>query len=466
MPVSRVSLGSVVKTKKTLWTIGVAAILCLLSPHSRAQTPAPSSVLGQVESVDAASRTIRIKTEDGASLAVALAEKGTVVKVAPGEKSLQNAAPIAFEGLVAGDRVLVRGGARNEGRIEGALRVVVMAKTDLAARDESEQRVWRERGVSGTLTATDPANGAFTIQTSAPSPAGPVSTTPNPQATNALVVDAQKATLHRYADGSVKFDEAKPAAIADMAEGDQVRVLGTRSADGARLTAERVVFGSFKTMALAIEHVDPATGLLSVKDLQSNRKFTISVATSGFIRRIPPEMAAMFAALSGGGGGRPGGPRPGGEGGHAAASPGASPRESEWRGHAPGNQAMGGGGQAGADPGASRPEGEWRGHAPGSAAMGGAGRPAEMGGRGPGGGGARSGRVMEDMLDKMPIITLADLKKGDWVGAVVSRIDASGKGVAFNLLAGIDVFASRANRSGGVDVGMPAGLLDGALGVP
>jgi hypothetical protein len=73
---------------------------------------------------------------------------------------------------------------------------------------------------------------------------------------------------------------------------------------------------------------------------------------------------------------------------------------------------------------------------------------------------------MEDMLDKMPIITVADLKKGDWVGAVVGRIDASGTGVAFNMLAGIDVFASRANRSGGVDVGMPAGLLDGALGVP
>ena len=64
----------------------------------------------------------------------------------------------------------------------------------------------------------------------------------------------------------------------------------------------------------------------------------------------------------------------------------------------------------------------------------------------------------------MPTVTLADLKKDDWIGAVVSKIDASGKAVAFNVLAGIEVFASRANRSGGVDVGMPAGLLEGGLG--
>ena len=89
-----------------------------------------------------------------------------------------------------------------------------------------------------------------------------------------------------------------------------------------------------------------------------------------------------------------------------------------------------------------------------------------MGGRAPGGSGPRGGRGMDDIVDRMPVITLADLKKDDWVGAVVGRIDASGKAAAFNILAGIEAFASRANRSGGVDVGMPAGLLDGALGVP
>jgi hypothetical protein len=232
------------------------------------------------------------------------------------------------------------------------------------------------------------------------------------------VVDATKAAIHRYADNSVKFDDAKPAGVGDMAAADQVRVLGTRSEDGKRLIAERVVFGSFKTMALAIEKIDPATGTLSVKELETNHKFTLSLVAGATIRRIPAEMAAMF------GGGARAGARPGGGGAMPAGANGA---------HTEGGMGMAG-------------------HGPGP---GGAGGP-----------GARGGRGMEDIVERMPAITLADLKKDDWVGAVVSRIDASGKAVAFNMLAGIEVFAARANRSGGVDVGMPAGLLDGGLGVP
>lgn len=402
----------------TPWIAGLALGLGLAA-STFAQTPAPppSSILGQVESVDAAARTLKMKVEDGAILTVALAEKGTVMKVAPGEKSLANAVPIAFDGIAGGDRVLVRGGARNEGRIEGALRIVVMAQTDLAARNESEQRAWRERGVAGTLISADPDHAEFIIQTAnratpaAGAPAAPIT----------VVVDASKATLHRYSDTSVRFDDARPAGIADMAAADQVRVLGAKSEDGKKITAERVVFGSFKTLALAIEKVDAAAGVLSVKDLQSNQKFTISLVPGATIRKIPAEMAAMF------GGGRPGGGM--------------------------------GGGMGAAAPGGARPEGA-RGQNPGAPAA------AGMGGRGPGGPGGRGGRGMEDIVDRMPAITLADLKKDDWIGAVVGKIDASGKAVAFNMLAGIEAFASRANRSGGVDVGMPTGLLDGAFGVP
>lgn len=409
------------KKSMTRWIAVAAASLCV---SGSAQTPAPppsASVLGQVEAVDSAARTLTMKTERGDSLTVVLAEKGTVLKVAPGETSLQNAAPIAFESITTGDRVLVRGGSRHEARIEGALRVVVMARTDLAARNESEQRAWRERGVAGTLISADPDHREFILQTSAA--AAGAAATPN-----TLVVDVKNATMHRYADTSVRFDDAKPASVADMAAADQVRVLGTKSADGKAITAERVVFGSFRTMALVIEKIDPAAGVLNVKDLQSNRKFTISLGTGATIRKIPAEMVAMFAAMSGGG-------RPGNGGMSAGAHGGSNP------------------GAGGAPPEGARPQ------APGG--MGGGGG---MGGRGPGG--PRGGRGAEDIVERMPAITLADLKKDDWIGAVVGKIDSAGKAVAFNMLAGIEVFAARANRSGGVDVGMPAGLLDGAMGVP
>lgn len=423
------------KTRVSSWISDGLTLVGLVAAVAAAQAPATApavlTVLGQIETVDAATKTVTMRLADGATVTVALAEKGTVVKVAPGETSLQNAAPIAFDAITAGDRVMVRGGTRAESRIEGALRVVVMAKTDLTARNEAEQRAWRERGVVGTVISADAANGQFILQTTAPAaaPAAPGSSAPAPS--NTIVVEAKKATIHRYADTSVKFDDARSATVADMAAADQVRVLGTRSADGLSITAERVVFGSFSTKALAIEKIDAATGVISVKDLQSNQKFTISVVPGASIRRIPAEMAAMFGGMSGGGaGGRPG--MNGGMGAGGARPEGGRPA---------GAGGMGAGAATGAGPGA----------------------PGGMGGR-PGGAGARRGG-MEDVVERMPAITLADLKKDDWVGAVVGRIDASGKAVAFNMLAGIEVFASRANRSGGVDVGMPAGLLDGAMGM-
>ena len=281
-----------------------------------------------------------------------------------------------------------------------------MAKTDLAARNEEEQRAWRERGIAGVVTSVDASKNEFAIRLSGVAPQGggaPGAPAASPTATPTITVDASKATLHRYADTSVKFDDAKAATVAEVAVGDQARLLGKRSKDGSHIAADRVVFGSFKTMALAIEKVDPATGLLNVKDLET-----------------PAEMGAMFAMMGGGaGGGRPGmGAR--------------------------GGAAMGGGAPGG------------------SAAPAGPGGPGGPGGARPNG----RGRGMEDMVDRLPTIVITDLKKDDWIGAVVGKPDASGKAVAFNLLAGIEVFASRANRSGGVDVGMPSGLLDGALGVP
>jgi hypothetical protein len=415
----RFRVESSVKREVALWIMIVA--FSLLSLPASAQTPgsAPATVMGQVESVDTAARTVSVKLDDGANLVASLAEAATVVKVAPGEKSLQKAVPIEFSFLTPGDRVLIRGGARTDGRIEGALRVIVMAKTDLAARNEAEQRAWRERAVVGTVTEVDAPNGRFTIK---------VSSTASAEAegaliTNTVTVDAKRAVLHRYSDTSARYEDAKPARIQDIALGDQLRLLGTRSADGSSMTADRVVFGSFITRALAVERVDVETGVVEVKDLESNQKFTLSIVANGAIRRIPAEMGPMLAAMATGGG-RPGGPRPEG----AALTPGTGRPEGP-----------GGGGAAG------RPEGRPSQGAPG---------------------GPRGGRGRTDVFDGMPTITLADLKKNDWVGAVVGRIDASGHAIAFNMLAGIEIFASRANRSGGVEVGMPAGLLDGSMDIP
>ena len=63
-------------------------------------------------------------------------------------------------------------------------------------------------------------------------------------------------TVRRYAPDSVKFADAQPASSADIAVVDQLRARGDRSADGGRLTAQDVVFGTFRTTLGTEEGID------------------------------------------------------------------------------------------------------------------------------------------------------------------------------------------------------------------
>jgi len=63
-----------------------------------------------------------------------------------------------------------------------------------------------------------------------------------------VIRTAKATTARRYAPDSVKFDDARPAALDQIETGDQLRARGTRSADGSELTAEEIVFEPFGTL--------------------------------------------------------------------------------------------------------------------------------------------------------------------------------------------------------------------------
>jgi hypothetical protein len=394
-----------------------------------ASPAAPTQIRGEVATVDVAARMLSVRPTGGAVVSIALHEKATIVKVAPGATSLQGASPIELGSIAAGDKVLVQGGKLSGANVSGALRLVLMSSSDLKARDEADARAWRERAISGVVVSIDagktevairPSGGARPPAASpetpgaAGSPAAARGITPN-----LVIAISAKTALHRYADTSVRFEDASPAALADIAPGDQIRALGSRSPDGSRVTADRVVFGSFRTAALAIERVDPATGDVFVKDLESSKKFALRLANGAVLRRIPDEMKPMIQVMAGGG-----------------AAPGRSA-------------------------GMGRPLGAG-GPGPGQGQGAGGGRGVGMGGR-PGMGGGGAGRI-EDMVERMPGIAIADLKKDDWIGAVIGRVDAQGRALGFNVLLGIDAFATR-TAFGGVDIGFDSGLLESALSI-
>ncbi len=168
-----------------------------------------------------------------------------------------------------------------------------------------------------------------------------------------------KTEMRRYAPDSIKFGDAKPSDFSELKVGDQLRALGERSEDPLHFNAQKVVTGSFRTVGGVVTAVDPATGEIKINELEKKHPLTIVVKNDSVLRRFPSQMGAMggFRGQGGpGGGGAPGG----------------------------------GGGQQGQAP---RPQGAG----------------------GPGGPGGRPGFNINDMLERLPTVTIADVKVGDTI---------------------------------------------------
>ena len=351
--------------------------------------------IGEVKSIDANAKQLTIKTDAGSTVTVSLSEKTTYKKLAPGEQSLTNATDVTFADLGEGDRVMARGTVAADRKSVPALMVIVMTKGDLAKKQEAERAEWRRRGILGVITALKPEAKEITISNR--TMAG----------TQSVVIALNdKTEMRRYAPDSIKFGDAKPAEFGELKVGDQLRALGDRTEDPLHFNAQKVVTGSFRTVAGVVTAIDPATGEIKINELEKKHPLTIVVKHEAVLRRFPSEMGAM------GGFGR----GPGGPGGGAPPAGGGAPPA--------------GGGQ--------RPQGG-----------------------GPGGGGGRFN--INDMLERLPTITVADVKVGDTI--IVSStqgVDPS-RLTAISLVTGADtLLAMLAPRPAAGQAPNPAAGLGGS----
>ena len=223
--------------------------------------------------------------------------------------------------------------------------------------------------------------------------------------TQAVVIPvSDKTEMRRYAPDSIRFADAKPSAFSELKVGDQLRALGDRTEDPLRFTPQKVVTGSFRTVGGVVSAVDAATGEIHIKELEKKTPLTIVIKQDAVLRRFPSEMGMMGGMRPGGGGGAPG---------------------------------------AGAPPAGGAQQ-----------------RPA---GGGPGGPGGRPGFNINDMLERLPTISIADVKVGDTI------IVSSTQGVdptrltAISLVAGADtLLAMLAPRPAAGQAPNPAAGLGGS----
>jgi hypothetical protein len=351
--------------------------------------------------------TLTVTADSGEEVTASLQDDTKLVRVAPGQKDLKNATSLKIEDLRVGDRVLVRGMPVAGGQMLKAMSVIVMKQEDVASKQEHERDDWQKRGVGGLVTAVDAAAGTISVSTGA-------ATAPGAAAKTLTIHTTKDTILRRYAPNSIKFDDAKPALIADIRPGDQLRARGTRTADGSEITADEVVSGSFRNIAGTILAKDEGATTITVQDALTKKPVTVKLAGDSTLKSLPPEMAQRIAVRLKGG----------------AAAAGTGPAGSGSGRAAGGNSA---GGSAGSG---MRQAGGWA----GSANAG-----------GPGGGGSGGGGGAPDLqrfLSRLPSKELADLNKGDAV-MIVATEGGDGKAVtAITLLAGVEPILTAAPNGG------------------
>ncbi|MGC2729032.1 MAG: DUF5666 domain-containing protein, partial [Candidatus Sulfotelmatobacter sp.] len=111
-----------------------------------------------------------------------------------------------------------------------------------------------------------------------------------------IVIHSSKTTvIRRYGPDSAQFDNAKPSTLQEIHPGDQVSARGERNADGTELAAEEIVSGSFRNIAGTVNSVDASSSTISVHDLLSNKTVLVKITQDSMLRQLPPEVAQRIA---------------------------------------------------------------------------------------------------------------------------------------------------------------------------
>lgn len=361
-----------------------------------AQTPAAARPVGTIKAISG--NSITLTTDAGSDVSVVVQEAAKLVRIAPGQRDLKDAAAIRLQELLPGDRILVRGQFADDGKTVLATSVIAMKKADLAEKQAREREEWQRRGTAGLVSSVDAASNTITVSL------------PGIGEKKTVTIHLSKETiLRRYAPDSIKFDDAKPAPLDQIKPGDQLRARGTRNADGSELVAVEIVSGTFRNIAGIISAIDTTSNGITLQDLATKKAVTVKITGDSQLRKLPPPMAQRIAA------------RLKGIPADAAAAVGAAAG-------------------AGSNASASAPQGARPAGPPtGGASAGGFGGPGRNAGGGPG--------DLQQAINRMPSATLADLQKGDAVMIVATEGGSNGVPSVIILLGGVEPILEASPRS-------------------
>jgi hypothetical protein len=364
----------------------VCLVLLAWAGNGFAQESAAAIVkpVGTVKAI--AGNVITLTTDAGATVNVVVGDSTRMVRTAPGQKDLKDAVPAKLEDVQVGDRVLARGTAASDGGSVLAGSIIIMKAGDISAKQQQDRDDWQKRGIGGVVTVVDAGTGNVTVS---------ISTLAGTK--TATVHVAKETVIRRYAPDSVKFDDAKPGTLDQVQVGDQLRARGTKNAEGSELAAEEIVSGTFRNVAGTVISTDASKQEINVMDLATKTPMVLRITADSQMRELSAMMAQRIATRLKGGAA---GDQPGTEGQTSSSTSTAKPGE--------GSASAGNGGQRAG------------------------------GGRGD----------FQQMLGRLPAVTIADLQKGSAVMIVATEGSATNSPTAITLLTGVEPILTAAPKGG------------------
>jgi len=342
--------------------------------------------------------SITLLTDAGSEMTVTIQPTTRLVRMEPGQTDLKSAPTIQLSDVQVGDRLLAAGTPSDDGKSLAATTAVVMKKSAVAEKQQQDREAWQKNGVGGVVKAIDAAAGTITLSTGT-------------LASNLITIHVSKDTIiRRYAPNSVKFDDAKPGTLDQIKVGDQLRARGTKSEDGKDLTAAEIVSGTFRSIPATVISTDAASNSITVTDLVTKRPVTLKVGADSQMHQLPAMFAQRIALRLKGG----------------AAGAGAESGQ--------GNPAAPAHPQAGA----GAPSGD--------------------------GSGQRAGGTpdFQQMLNRMPSVSLSDLQKGSALMIVATEGTADSPSEVIILLSGVEPILTAASPRQASTILSPWNLSAGA----
>lgn len=372
--------------------VGAFAWVLLACGLHFALAQAPTKAVGTVKSVSG--RSLVITTDAGTESTITFADSVRIVKATPGQSDLKNAATIQISDIQAGDRLFARGSTGENGVLI-ASSAIIMKKSDVAQKQQTERDEWR-RGVGGIVKDVKTSTGAITIANSL-----------EVSGQNIIVHVSPQTSIRRYAPDSIRFDDAQPGTLDQLKSGDQLRARGTKNPDGTEFAAQAIVSGTFREIAGTVVSTDPATNSVTVQDFATKKPIFVKVSSDSQVRKLPEVVATRLAMRLKGGqpdsaSAQPGTPGQGSE--HANAS---SPADHASQGGQNSGKTWQGGRDANGPGGADN----WRGNGPPD---------------------------FQQMLSRMPALSISDLNKGDAVMLVTTEGSAASEPKVITLISGVE----------------------------